>query len=209
MPPFRDDGTEQTPYWQRQVEAVARELASLPPDAPLILVAHSGAGPLLPAMRKRLPHAVAGYIFVDAGLPRDGASRLGEMEESSPDFASSLREDLEAGGVFPTWTDEDLHEVIPDDQRRSGILAELQPRPLAFFTEPIPVFGGWPDAACAYLRLSAAYTQPATAARRAGWMYGEFDAGHFHMLVDPQAVMEALVDFATSMGCTRDSGKAD
>ena len=36
-------------------------------------------------------------------------------------------------------------------------------------------------------------------AERAGWPVRTFDAGHFHMLVDPAAVARALVDLIQQM----------
>ena len=78
---------------------------------------------------------------------------------------------------------------------RRRLLAELRPRPLAFFTEPIPaVFAGWPDAPCAFLQYSSAYDVPARRAKEAGWRYREIAAGHFHMLVDPAPVANTLLD---------------
>jgi hypothetical protein len=53
---------------------------------------------------------------------------------------------------------------------------------LAFFEEPLPQVESWPDAPCGYIRLSEGYDQTAQEARRRGWSYREFDAGHFHML---------------------------
>jgi len=38
------------------------------------LVAHSGAGALLPLIGQRLPVPDSSYLFVDAGLPRSGSS---------------------------------------------------------------------------------------------------------------------------------------
>lgn len=199
VPRLTDDGRTRAPYWRQHAEAVAQGLWSHPADRPLILVGHSGAGPLLPAIRERLPHSVAGYIFVDAGLPRDGLSRLAEIEESIPKDAADFREHLEAGSRFPTWTDEELGDLVPDVQRRHDLLAELSPRPLSFFTEPIPVFGGWPDAPCAYIKLSEGYRRAAEAAQHAGWAFSAIDAGHFHMLVDPVEVAALLLAQAGSM----------
>ncbi len=176
-----------------------RTCRPFPPIARSLLVGHSGAGLLLPAIRERLPHSVAGYILVDAGLPWDGMSRLAEIEESIPKDAAGFREHLEAGAFFPTWTDEDLSAIVPDVQRRHDLLAELSPRPLAFFTEPIPVFAGWPDAPCAYLKLSDEYGRAAEAARQAGWTCIAIDAGHFHLLVDPVEVAALLLAQAESM----------
>ena len=66
--------------------------------------------------------------------------------------------------------------------------------PFAFFAEPIPLFGGWPDAPRAYLKRSAAYDRPAASARREGGAYREFAGGRFHTLADPLAVTDALLD---------------
>jgi hypothetical protein len=74
------------------------------------------------------------------------------------------------------------------------MVADLQPRELDFFTEPIPVFDGWPDARCIYIQFSDAYRQPAAQSRQAGWPIYELNAGHFHMLVDPKIVTDLIVD---------------
>ena len=81
-------------------------------------------------------------------------------------------------------------------------VAELRPLPLAVYEEPIPVFEGWPDAPCGYLRFGAnpAYDAPAERARRDGWAYREMDGAHFHMLGDPAAVAGALLDLVEQMG---------
>jgi hypothetical protein len=62
-----------------------------------------------------------------------------------------------------------------------------------FYSEPIPVFKGWPDAPCGYIRVSSAYRQPCNEARRSGWAVAEIEAGHFHMLVNPQEVAELML----------------
>jgi hypothetical protein len=72
---------------------------------------------------------------------------------------------------------------VPNQALRLGLLAQLRAQPWAFWEEPIPVFAGWPDAPCAYLRFAP---NPAYDA--------EVSGGHFHMLVDPTAVTGALLD---------------
>jgi hypothetical protein len=65
------------PFWKRHAEAVAASRLRLPHAERIVLTAHSGAGPLLPAVRRQVEHDVIGYVFVDADLPGpDGASRL-------------------------------------------------------------------------------------------------------------------------------------
>ena len=89
--------------------------------------------------------------------------------------------------------------MIPVDGLREGILAEVRPRPLAFFTEPIPVFGDWPDAPCGYVRLSEAYDVPLEAARAAGWPTRSIDGAHFDTVVEPAAVTDAMLGVMEEM----------
>ncbi len=80
------------------------------------------------------------------------------------------------------------------------MLSELHPQPLAYRAEPIPVFPGWPDAPCGYIRFTPFYDGPAERARREGWAYAELDGGHFHMLVDPSGVADTLIGLTEWMG---------
>jgi hypothetical protein len=116
------------------------------------------------------------------------------MSLEDPEWAAQFREELEQGGRFPTWSFDDLQEVIPDASLRKQMVAELRPRRLDFFIEPIPVFDGWPEAPCVYIQLSPAYDWDADQARRAGWSTSKLEAGHFHMLVDPETVTTLIVD---------------
>lgn len=199
VPALTDADDLARPYWQQHVASIAGALAAVPASLPLLLVAHSGAGPLLAAIGAALRHPRAGYLFVDAGLPRDQASRLDLLRAESPPVAEQLQQVLEAGGRFPAWNEPQLRDLVPDPGARARLLAELQPRGLAFFSEPIPVFAGWPDAPCAYLQLSPAYAGSADAARRLGWPVRAIQAGHFHMLVAPEAVAQMMVQLVREL----------
>ncbi len=190
------DGDPAQPYWRQHAATAAVALTQLPPDRVPLLVAHSGAGPLLPAIRRAAGRSVGGYLFADAGLPHPGHSRLDELTQAVPALAAILRADLLAGGRYPAWDDAALRSLIPDPARRATTLAALRPRSLAFFTEVLPPNDAWPDAPCAYLRFSAAYDAHAAAAQARGWPIRAFDAGHFHQLVDPDAAAEALLSLA-------------
>jgi hypothetical protein len=181
-----EDSEAHPPVWQMHVACVEQALASVPSGRPLVLVAHSGAAVLLPAIRERLAQPVAAYVFVDAGLPHHLRSRFDDLPEV-------LRAPLRAGERFPEWTDADLLEAVPDASLRHTLLAELHPRPLAFFTEPLPVFTGWPDAPGAYLQFTASYDSAAQEAQSLGWAYRHLRADHFHMLVNPEEVTAALL----------------
>jgi pimeloyl-ACP methyl ester carboxylesterase len=191
---LKDSPHAEEPFWKQHAESVSEVLAQIPDETRLILVAHSGAGPLLPAIRQLIPNPVRAYVFVDAGIPRDGASRLDLIKSEDPEWANDFQKELERGERFPTWSFDDLQAVIPDDSLRKQMVAELRPRGLDFFTEPIPVFKGWPDAPCVYIQFSAAYEQPAAQAQQAGWPIFKVEAGHFHMLVEPFVVTELLID---------------
>jgi pimeloyl-ACP methyl ester carboxylesterase len=182
------------PFWKQHAESVSRALAHLPSDQRLTLVAHSGAGPLLPAIRAALPNPVDAYIFVDAGIPRDGASRLDLIKLEGQAWAQEFHQELLQGGRFPTWRFEDLEEVLPDEALRRQMVAEIQPRDLAFFSEPITVSRDWPDAPCAYIQLSEGYEFYAEQARASGWWVKVMQAAHFHMLVDAAAVADAVIE---------------
>ncbi len=124
---------------------------------------HSGAGPRLPAARIKVVHPVAGYVFVDAGLPGpNGASRLDffESREEAEKFRGRAKD-----GLSPVWTEwfglkeQDLREIIPDGGPREQFIAELRPLPPTVYEEPLLVFSEWPDAPCGYLKCSQATGQ--------------------------------------------------
>lgn len=179
------------PFWQRHTRAVVDTLRDVSADRDLILVGHSGAGALLPAIGHAIQRPIAGYVFVDAGIPHDGQTRL----DDGP-FAEVVRELYRRGERYLNWGDADLRDLVPDAMQRQAILSDLRPPPLAFWEEPIPVFAGWPDAPCAFLRFvpNPAYDAPAADARTRGWAYREIEGGHFHAVVDPVAVAAELVE---------------
>ena len=193
VPSLQESPDSKEPFWRQHALSVSQSVADLSKDAAVTLVAHSGAGPLLPAIRQSISNPVQAYVFVDAGIPRDGATRLDLMKSEDAEWTNDFQEELEHGGRFPTWSMDDLQEVIPDDYLRRQMIAELRPRGLDFFTEPIPVFDGWPDAPCFYIQFSASYDKPAAQARQSGWLTVEITAGHFHMLVDPNIVTDKII----------------
>ena len=194
VPTLVDSPNVKEPYWEQHAESVSQALARVSRETSVTLVAHSGAGPLLPAVRENLPNPVHAYLFVDAGIPRNDAARLDLMKSEDSDWAKQFQEYLENGGRFPDWSVDDLQEIIPDHSLRAQMVAEIHPRALDFFTEPMPVFEGWPDAPCIYLLFSAPYKRAAAYARESGWPTYELEAGHFHMLVDAKAVTDLIVN---------------
>lgn len=200
---LRDAQGSFAPIWQQHANCVAAALASIPEGTRVIPVAHSAAGPLLPAIGHCSPRPVAGYVFVDAGiLFRDG-SHLGLRAMENPEMAREFESELRNGVRFPTWTSDDLREDLPDDATRETLVRELQPRGLGFFSERFHAFD-FPDAACAYLQFTPWYESYAEQARARGWAFEKMEAGHFEMLVHPREVTDALLRLTRQMREHRD-----
>jgi len=194
VPFLKDSPGSKEPFWKQHADSVYQELADIPTSQPVTLVAHSGAGPSLPAIAQSLVNPIHAYVFVDAGIPNDRASRLDLMKSEDPEWAKQFQEYLEQGGRFPNWSSNELSEIIPDEKLRKQMVAELRPRGSDFYSEPIPVFNGWPNAPCIYIRFSLSYKQPLAYAHLAGWQTYELEAGHFHMLVDAPTVADMIVE---------------
>jgi hypothetical protein len=191
---YQDEGA---PYWRLHAEAVAAQVADA--GRPLVLVGHSGACPLLPAIGTAIDGTISAYVLVDGDLPLapgTGGSRLDLLREASPALADELAALLAAGGSFPTWGDDDLREEIPDQRLRARVVAEVRPQPREFWTEQLPAIPGWPEAPCGYLELSPHYAAASTRARDKGWRYRHLRGGHFEMLVRPTDVADAVIELA-------------
>ncbi|HSK24787.1 MAG TPA: alpha/beta fold hydrolase [Egicoccus sp.] len=192
----------QPPFAARHVdEAVS---ARLPGGCRPVVVAHSGAGGLLGAVGRRLGDAgapPAAYVLADAGVPASApASRLEQLRADAPELAEQLEVIFSAGGRFPNWTDEQLAPLVPDPARRALLVANLQPAPAGYWTEPLPVTPGWPDAPGAVMLFSGSYEPTAAFAAAQGWPLRRLaDANHFLPLADPEAVAAGLVAMADGL----------
>jgi alpha/beta hydrolase family protein len=189
-PAISQDDSSREPLSKQHARSVADELRTVPADRAIVVVGHSGAGQLLPMIRHSAGSPVTAYLFVDAGIPHDGEARIEPGVSGERLRAMYLR-----GERFPNWTDDQLQEVLPDPLLRRQLLDQVRPQPWSFWTEPIGVFPGWPDAPCGYLRFTPnpTYDDSAAEARRLGWPHVDLAGGHFHMLVEPEVVTDALL----------------
>lgn len=195
VPVLGDDGS--VPFWRQHVRAVSATIeGTVHRSARTVLVAHSGAGQLLGMIgeaAKETGRSVAAYLFVDAGLPTMGQSRLGQLEAEAPDFAAVLRELFDTGGRFPNWSEELLTGLVPDEQRRRRLMDGIRHLPREYWEEEIPASVAWPDAPCGALLFTDAYERAAQAAIQQGWPLRRLPSGnHFFMLADPPEVTNAL-----------------
>jgi pimeloyl-ACP methyl ester carboxylesterase len=182
-------------FYAALANGMAAELASSG-DA-VVLVAHSGAGALLPVLAERLGERVAGLIFVDAILPHPGRSWF----DTAP---AEMREGLRTGalmGDLPAWDEwwppGALERLVPDAALRDALVAELEPLPLVYFEEPAPVTPPAPPSA--FLQLSGAYDDESQVAARSGWPLMRLPLHHLAMLTNPEPVAAALESLAARL----------
>lgn len=182
-----DDGG----FYQALAQPMAVQIAAGEGDP--LLVAHSAAGALLPALASRLSR-VAGVIFVDAILPHPGRSWF----DTAP---QAFRDTLRAGavaGLLPAWSDwwppGALERLVPEETARDALIAELEPIPAAFFEEPAPDVPL--SAPAAYLKLSESYEDEARLANRQGWPLVRLPLHHLGPLTEPAAVARSLQGLA-------------
>jgi hypothetical protein len=179
-------------------DAFAAYLAAIPPRRDVVLVPHSNAGLFVPSLAAA--RRVAGYVFVDAGLPLDGADRVRMIP---PEFYEMLAGQADDAGLLPPWTqwwDEDsVSELFPDAGTREAVEREQSRLPLSYFAETLPVPSGWPSRPGAYLAFGDTYAAERAAAIGRGWPVTTLPGEHLHMLVDPVEVAGAITALIASL----------
>jgi hypothetical protein len=179
-------------------DALTAYLAAIPPDRDVVLVPHSNAGLFVPSLAAA--RQVAGYVFVDAGLPLDGVDR---MPMIPPEFYEMLAGKADGDGLLPPWAqwwDEDsMSELFPDAVTRAAVEREERRLPLSYFAETVPVPPGWADRPGAYLAFGDTYAAERSAAGALGWVVTTLVGEHLHMLVDPVEVARAITDLIAGL----------
>jgi hypothetical protein len=79
-PILKDAPDSKEPFWKQHAASVSAALTQIPKTSFVTLVAHSGAGPLLPAIRQSIPGGV--YRFRDAQPERGRPSNFGATGRS-------------------------------------------------------------------------------------------------------------------------------
>lgn len=181
------------PFTSAMVDVVVSALEELADPAPVV-VGHSGAGPLLPAIGDALGWRVACFVFVDAALPCPGRSRLSDLH---PSFRSRLEGLRRPDTTLPAWDEwwgpGAIDSLVPDRAQLDPVLAELGPIPYALFEEVLPVVADWPGAPCAYLRTSKAYAIEEAGASGMGWPVSSAGDSHLELVTHPERVADAVV----------------
>jgi Alpha/beta hydrolase family len=198
VPPLRAAADEPYRPWRAVSEAV--DTVAAHGAQPVVLVGHSAAGSLLPAIADCVSGRVAAIAFVDAFLPpARGTARL--VPAPFVEALSALATD----GVLPPWSEwfgeQALRDLVPDAARRARVEHDMPRLPISVLhTEP-PVPDGWDRRPCAYLLLSPEpYAPSAADARARGWPTAEVTGGkHLDPVRRPATVATALLDLERAM----------
>ncbi|MDS1268953.1 hypothetical protein RIF23_01450 [Lipingzhangella sp. LS1_29] len=194
LPALRDSG----PYYPRIARTVATGIDAHGADTveEVALVAHSGAGALVPAIAAAAQSTVTVpvSVFVDALLPHPGRSWFDTVP---PELGSQLL-DRATDGFLPPWPEwfppGAVAGLLPEAEMRSRFLAEVPRLPVDYTTEVPPDCADPDPDRCAYLQLSEAYTAEANQVAAAGWAVRHHDAHHLAILTDPESVASAIVE---------------
>jgi hypothetical protein len=183
------------PFYPTLAATAARPVSG---GGSVVLVGHSAAGSLLPAIAEAVPGPVRA-VFVDAQLPHPG---LSWFDVAPAPVCAELRGLAHDGLLppYPAWFAPGAFEAaVPDRAVRRAVVAEAPRVPLAFFEEPAPTTRRlgkrW-----AYVRLSAGFDPAADEAERRGWWVARRDWGHLRMLTAPDAVAEVIAQGVTATG---------
>lgn len=153
------------------------------------LVAHSGAGILLPLIAAGFA-SPSSLCFVDAGLPEAEGDTT-----PSRDFLFRLRE-LAVDGVLPKWSSwwgpEIMAGLVPDVERRREIELEQPTVPLVLYETSVQIPMGWRELPCSYILLSEGYQADAELAESLGWPVATLAGGHLDIVNNPVQIAEQI-----------------
>jgi len=183
------------PFYPRCAEAIA--LAARGCARP-ILVAHSGAGLLIPLAATSMHDGPCGAIFVDAMLPQPGKSWF---ETAPAALSNRIRGAAQDGRVAPWhewWPPGAIRSLFPNEAEYVRFADAVPRLPLAFFEESAPEVA-LPPAPYAYLRLSGGYDAEADVAAALGWAVGRANLDHIAMATKPAAVWRELQPLVDAM----------
>ena len=186
-------GTTVVGGWRAWTDAVVDDIGT---REAAVIVGHSGAGPLLPVIASKVVSPPSQLVFVDAGLPPVS----GDATLVSDQFLDALRA-LAHNGALPRWSEwfgpTAMEELLPEEDHRAAVVAELPEVPLSFFEASVPLPERWSSATSgAFVLLSEPYRSDATEAASRGWPVLELPGAHLDIVVRPAEIADALVHLA-------------
>jgi pimeloyl-ACP methyl ester carboxylesterase len=190
VPDLTQVATMGPPYYPNYAAVAARAVDDTS-DA-VVVIGHSAAGALMPAVAEAVGGRTCGAVFVDAMLPQPGRSWF---DTAPPGLETQLRS-LADHGVLPPYDEwfppGTLAELVPDPVRRERLVAETPRLPVAYFDEPAPPTRFAESVSCAFVRLGAPFDAAADKAERLGWWVTRREWDHLRVMSDPAAVADLI-----------------
>ena len=180
-----------SPLYPALVQAIVADTRAQARNGDLVLVAHSGAGALLPAAARELG-AVRAAVFVDALLPHPGRSWV---ETAPAGLKDRLRASVNKGRLPPWhkwWPEGAIAAMIGAPELSAKFIGELSGVPLGYLEERAPPDAMPVSVSCAYLRLSEGYRDEADQAEAMGWPVKRLALNHLAMLSEPEIVFAGI-----------------
>lgn len=180
------------PVYERLVAEFTRFVSIAAPPGESVLVGHSGAGPLLPALADAILPTISALIYLDAELPTPGRA----LEDVAPVEQVEQLNTLARGSQLPPWhlwfDANMLSDLVPDDALRSLVFDEEPRVAAAIVAETRPV-ANWTGSA-GYVQLSPPYTEAAALFEQSGWPVRRTNTHHLAALTQPETVASTLLD---------------
>lgn len=176
-----------SPRWRRFVDLAVDAVEE---RSDLIVVGHSGAGAVLPAIGERVADRLRCLIFVDAVVPPARGAH------TTPKRLRELLDAKTVEGRLPKWLDWWSHDVVaelvPDADDRVELYADMPQLPRSFYDEDVSVPVGWSSGSSGYLRLSSAYDEDFERAGIHGWPRASIHGTHLSIFTNPSNVLDDI-----------------
>lgn len=180
------------PYYAGCAHAVAESVRAAKPNDGVVLVAHGGAGALIPAVVAAIQSPVRAAIFVDAMMPHPGRSWF---DVAPVEFTAQLTH-LAKEGRLPTWDawfkPDVFNAMLPDSRLRRQVVDALPPMPLAFFAELAPPNDPIKGLPIGCLQLTKGYQATFEDAQWMKWPTRQEISNQFAMLTQPERIAAAI-----------------
>jgi Alpha/beta hydrolase family len=197
VPSLLGIGSAPEPQWHYALSAVRAMTVGI--SSPIVLVGHSAAGPLLPAIAHAVAPELAGIIFVDCDLP--------PTEGTAPLAPGPLTEQLRAladDSLLPrsSWFRQQVAEgLIPPQSPAAALVEEIPALPLSYLTSCVPMPQAWTTCPCAYVLLSpGAHAESAIRAHARDWPVTALRrAHHLSIITDPLKLADTILDLTRTL----------
>ncbi len=155
-----------------------------------VVIAHSGAGAVLPTVADATGAAM---LFVDAVVP--GHETRYRPAKSFVGFIDQLQV---VDGYLPPWhlwwPQATLERLVPNSEERALLIEEMPRLPRSFYDGAIDLPTLWWTRPAAFLQLSPAYDDERKAAEANGWPVSQLNGQHLDLVARATVVAEQVTE---------------